>query len=66
MTDGPTLDEIRSWPATVDLRRACEALGISASWGYELVKRGEFPCEVLQIGRRTRVLTASLLKLLDR
>jgi len=62
---GPTLSEIRDWPATVDVRHACSALGISTSWGYELVKRGEFPCKVLTIRNRSRVITASLVVLLE-
>lgn len=61
----PTLAEIRSWPATVDVRRACQAIGISGAWGYELLARGEFPCRVIKIRSRTRVVTASLLALLE-
>jgi hypothetical protein len=63
--DGPTLDEIRDWPATVDVRRACDAIGISPSWGYQLINSGAFPCRVLTIGHRARVVTASLLVLLE-
>lgn len=63
---GPTLDEVRGWPATVDVRQACRAIGISPSWGYDLIKRGEFPCRVLRIsGGRSRVITASLITLLE-
>lgn len=61
---GPTLDEIRTWPATVSVRQACWAIGISGAWGYQLVAQGEFPCEVLRLGGRTRVVTASLVALL--
>jgi predicted DNA-binding transcriptional regulator AlpA len=53
------------WPATVGVREACAALGVSPSWGYDLVKRGVFPCKVLQLGGRTRVITASLIVLLE-
>lgn len=63
--DGPTLDEVRSWPATVNVRDACRALGISGSWGYQLVAEGQFPCKVLQVGTRTRVVTASLVEVLS-
>jgi hypothetical protein len=38
---GPTLDEVRRWPATVDVRHACAAIGISPAWGYELIKHPE-------------------------
>lgn len=62
---GPTLDEIRNWPATVDVRRACDALGISPSWGYQLISQGEFPARVLPIRNRSRVVTSSLIALLE-
>ncbi|MGZ2358617.1 hypothetical protein LRE75_18255 [Streptomyces sp. 372A] len=29
------------------------------------MRRGEFPCRVLRIGRATRVVTASLLRVLE-
>ncbi|MCG0061845.1 hypothetical protein L0F81_00830 [Streptomyces tricolor] len=29
------------------------------------MRRGEFPCRVLRIGRTTRVVTASLLRVLE-
>lgn len=60
-----TLDDIRSWPPTVDIPTASKPLGISRSYGFELAKRGEFPCRVITVGNRLRVVTASLLALLD-
>jgi predicted DNA-binding transcriptional regulator AlpA len=62
---GPTLDEIKDWPATVSVRRACDALGYSASWGYQLIAQGEFPCRVIKVGTRSRVVTRSLLELVS-
>lgn len=38
---------------------------MSRSKGYDLVRRGEFPCHVLLIGRAARVVTASLLRVLE-
>lgn len=64
MTKAVTLDDVRAWPATTDLRSACEALGISKSHGYALAARGEFPCRVIHVGTRVRVVTESLLELL--
>jgi predicted DNA-binding transcriptional regulator AlpA len=63
----PTLDEVRGWPATIDVREACRAIGISPAWGYELAKRGDFPCRLIRIagGRRVRVATASLVSLIE-
>ncbi|EPY92500.1 hypothetical protein K530_52925 [Streptomyces noursei CCRC 11814] len=33
--------------------------------GYDLIRNGQFPCRVLRIGRKTRVVTASLLRVLE-
>ena len=65
MSTGPTLDEIRSWPSTVDPATAASAVGISRSYAYELVKRGEFPAKVIRVGGKPRVVTASILALLS-
>lgn len=63
-TVAPTLDELRLWPPTCDPPAASAALGISRSYGYELIKRGEFPVRTLQVGGKTRVLTADLMRVL--
>ncbi|MFK8906768.1 hypothetical protein [Streptomyces sp. YS-3] len=44
---------------------ASQAFGFSRAKRYDLVRRGEFPCRALRIGRSTRVATASLLRGLD-
>ncbi|MER6199811.1 DNA-binding protein [Streptomyces sp. NPDC001586] len=62
--DRPTLDELRTWPATVDVNRAATALGISRSQLYALIKRNEAPVRVLDFGSK-RVVTASLVRLLE-
>ncbi|MGW6924487.1 helix-turn-helix transcriptional regulator [Streptomyces sp. NPDC054950] len=61
----PTLDEIRTWPATVGVPEAARAIGVSKTHLYELVKRGEAPVTVLSFGTRSRVVTASLIRLLE-
>lgn len=61
----PTLDEIRSWAATVDVCQAALALGISKSHLYELIKRNDVPFRVVSFGSRYRVLTASLIRYLE-
>ncbi|MFD5245011.1 DNA-binding protein [Amycolatopsis sp. NPDC058340] len=61
-----TLDEVRTWPATVDVRDAVRALGISWTHGYRLAREGRFPCQVVRMGkRRVKVVTSSLIRLLD-
>lgn len=62
----PTLSEVRAWPATVDIAAAARALGVSRSHAYALVERGEFPATVLSVGYRLRVVTASLIAVLER
>jgi predicted DNA-binding transcriptional regulator AlpA len=61
---GPTIDEIRTWPATVDPPTGGSPFGISRSYSYELIKRGEFPAKVIKVGGKYRVVTASILAVL--
>ena len=61
----PTLDEVRTWPATVDVTLAALALGISKSTAYDAIRAGEFPGKVLTVRRRKCVVTASLLEVLS-
>lgn len=60
----PTLPEINSWGVTTSITNGCRAIGISVSHGYALASRGEFPCRVIKVGNRYRVVTASLITLL--
>jgi predicted DNA-binding transcriptional regulator AlpA len=59
------LAEVRALPPTTDITTAARILGISPSYGYELANRGEFPAKVIMVGTRYRVVTASLLALLE-
>lgn len=61
----PTLAEIRAWPATVSVPQAATALGVSKSYLHELIKRGASPVKVLPLEGRHRVITASLVQLLE-
>jgi len=64
-TRTPTVDEIRSWPATVDIQTAGTAFGIGRDQAYRLAHDGSFPVPVLRLGRYFRVTRASVLKALD-
>ncbi len=65
--DAPTLTEIRHWPATVSVRMAAAAFGISTSHAYELIARRQFPARVVRLGSRRRVVvTESILHALSR
>jgi predicted DNA-binding transcriptional regulator AlpA len=61
-----TLDEIRrSWPPTIDVVTAGNAFGLGRAASYDLVRRGEFPCQVLRLGHRLRVVTADVIRVLS-
>jgi hypothetical protein len=57
----PTPDEIRAWPATVDVPTAGRAFGIGRDEAYRLVREGHFPVHVLRLGRYLRVTRAAVL-----
>jgi transcriptional regulator with XRE-family HTH domain len=59
--EGVSVGEIRSWPAAVDFKRACDALGIGRTKGYELARAGAFPVRLLRLRGTYRVPTAELL-----
>ncbi|MEU6372148.1 helix-turn-helix domain-containing protein [Streptomyces sp. NPDC046909] len=54
-----------TWSGTGSVAEASKAFGFSRAKGYALVRQGQFPCRVLRIGRSTRVVTASLLRVLE-
>ncbi|MGW5344296.1 hypothetical protein [Streptomyces sp. NPDC004050] len=57
-------EEILALPASIDLDTSNRALGLGRSKGYELAKRGEYPCKVLRLSKAYRVVTADLVNLL--
>jgi excisionase family DNA binding protein len=59
-----TRAELLALPVTVDIGTAARALGLGRSTGYELARRGEFPCRVLRVGSSYRIPTADLLRVL--
>lgn len=63
---GPSLAQIRRWPATVSVADGAAAIGISRSMAYELIAAGEEPFQVLNVRGRYRVVTASLIDLLSK
>jgi excisionase family DNA binding protein len=58
MSKGMTLAELLSLPLMINVSTAARALGLSRSTGYELARRGEFPCRVLHVGSSYRVPAA--------
>lgn len=61
---GMSREELLDLPAAVDLETGNRALRLGRSKGYELAKRGQYPCKVLRLGNAYRVVTADLLALL--
>jgi predicted DNA-binding transcriptional regulator AlpA len=61
---GMTRDELLALPATIGLPTAGRAIGIGRNQAYDLAARGEFPCKVLKLGSRYKVVTSDLLQLL--
>jgi len=65
MRNRPTLDDIRQWPATVNVDQAAQALGVSRAHAYETIRTGQFPARIVQVGSRIRVVTSTILALLE-
>lgn len=61
---GMSREQLLGLPVAVDLDTGNRALGLGRSKGYELAKRGQYPCKVLRFGNAYRVVTADLLNLL--
>lgn len=59
----PTLDELRSGPATISIEQAARYLGVSRAYGYAMAREGRLP--TIRLGeRRVRVPALALLKML--
>lgn len=50
---------------TTNLASAAAVLGISKSLAYSLISTGDFPCKVIRVGSRYRVVTADLHRILS-
>lgn len=61
----PTLADIKTWPATVDIKTGANAIGISPSTAYDWLRLGVFPAKVISVRGRHRVVTASLIRILS-
>lgn len=59
-----TLEELLSLPVSVPVVDAGRAFGLSRDGVYDLLRRNEFPCRTIKVGRTTRVPRAELLRVL--
>lgn len=55
-----TRAEFDTLPLSLDLNVANRALGMGRTLGYGLAKAGNYPCRVLRVGNRYRVMKADL------
>lgn len=65
VSERPTLDEIRLWPATVSVEQSAQAYGCSRAHAYESIRAGTFPARTLRVGNRIVVVTRSILDALE-
>ena len=59
-----TSEQVLGLPAMPPVKAAFAALNISEGTGYQLIREGEFPIEVLAFGRAKRVRKADLVAFL--
>jgi hypothetical protein len=64
-TTRPTLAQVRKWPASVNGEDAARALGVSRAALYAAIVDGTCPVEVIRVGQRKKVLTHSLITVLQ-
>lgn len=57
-------EQLVALPAVVDVPTAADALGLSRTAAYELIRAGEWPTPVFRLGKLIRIPTAPLLALL--
>jgi predicted DNA-binding transcriptional regulator AlpA len=57
-------EELHALPAVVDVPTAAQALGLSKTAAYELIRCGGWPTPVFRLGKLIRIPTAPLLALL--
>jgi excisionase family DNA binding protein len=50
---------------TVDVPTAASLIGVHSDTAYAAIRAGEFPATVVRVGRKIRVTTASLRRLLE-
>jgi excisionase family DNA binding protein len=50
---------------TCSVPEAAQLLGVSRAEAYASIRRGDFPVQVIRVGRSIRVPTAPLMRLLD-
>ena len=57
-------EDLKALPAVVDVGTAADALGLSRTAAYELIRAGHWPTPSFRVGRLIRIPSAPLLALL--
>lgn len=57
--------DLADLPPVLNVTDAADVLGIHRDTAYSLIKAGEFPTPVIKIGRRIKVPTAPLVRLVE-
>jgi len=61
---GMSHTELLALPVSVPIQEAGRAFGLSRDGAYYLLKRGQFPCRTIRVGRTTKVPRAELFRVL--
>jgi hypothetical protein len=56
-------DELAALPAVIDVPTAARVLGVGRWAAYELVRTGQWPTQVIRLGKLIKIPTAPLLAL---
>lgn len=65
MRTAPTLAQIRRWAPTANVGESALALGVSRSSLYAAIADGTCPVQTIVVGHRIRILTFSLIEVLE-
>jgi predicted DNA-binding transcriptional regulator AlpA len=61
----PTLAQLKKKPPTLSVDESAPFIGVSRSTAYEAIRLGTFPVRTIRVSRRIRVITASLIAVLE-
>ena len=61
---GLSAEQVRALPAVLDPLTAAKVLGIGRTTAYRLLEQGEFPVPAFRAGKRWRIPTSGLCRLL--
>ena len=64
-TPRPTLAQVRRWAATTNVEQRAQALGVSRSALYQSIAEGPCPVQTIMVGKRIKILTNSLVSVLE-